>query len=200
MALALAKILFFILLGACVTTPKDADIKENIAVYPWARAYHITTQKKNTLLFPTLRIPEREKDFIWGEEILSIKTFVFTKDKNLKVSKIEELKSKTVAVMRDGGDHIYLKAKGFKNLQTVTTPEQKIKLLNAGRVDAIVVPDLTFIWMCKKENLKIDSFTKLFRVQDLSVKTHMAFNKQTSPTLIKKLNSSLKKINKDGTT
>src|SRR5690606_13549359 len=43
----------------------EANIPAEIAIYPWARAYHIAVNQPDTLIYTMARTPEREHKFHW---------------------------------------------------------------------------------------------------------------------------------------
>ena len=56
----------------------QAGITCQIHVVPWARAYHTALTQKNTLVFSTMRTPEREDAFLWLGPLLPRVSWLYT--------------------------------------------------------------------------------------------------------------------------
>lgn len=112
--------------------------RENILVQPWARGFKNAQKGPNTVLFSTIRTPEREKDFQWVGPIASESdVLIALKTRKITISKPEDMFGYiTGAVRGDVGEEI---------LQEVGVPLKKITLLShssnlgmmlsAGRID-----------------------------------------------------------------
>ena len=113
-------------------------IREKILVQPWARGFRNAQKGPNTVLFSTIRTPEREKNFQWVGPIASESdVLIALKARHISINKPEDMnRFITGAVRGDVGEEI---------LHEVGVPLQKIALLShstnlgmmlkAGRID-----------------------------------------------------------------
>ena len=114
---------------------KHSGIKKyEIKWYPWARAYRIAQEEKNTAIFSIMRTKEREELFDWTCKILETNTWVYRlkKREDIKIEKIEDLKDYKIAVWRDDFRHQFLKKKlGHRKLY-LTGSDQSAILMVSG--------------------------------------------------------------------
>jgi polar amino acid transport system substrate-binding protein len=112
--------------------------RENLLVQPWARGFSNAQKGPNTVLFSTIRTPERENDFQWVGPIASESdVLIALKIRKLTISKPEDMMGYITGAVRDDvGEEI---------LQEVGVPLDRITLLShstnlglmlsAGRID-----------------------------------------------------------------
>ena len=112
--------------------------RENILIQPWARGFRNAKKGPNTVLFSTIRTPEREGNFQWVGPIASESdVLIALKARQITISKPEDMMAYiTGAVRGDVGEEI---------LQEVGVPLQSTVLLShstslsmmlsAGRID-----------------------------------------------------------------
>lgn len=122
------------------------DEPANIQVVPWARAYQTVQKTPNTALFATIRTQEREPHFKWvGPILLARDAFYTLKGSGLQIRNAADLQRvEAIAIPRDWFTYQELSAKGMRNLQGVTEPQQMFKMLRRGRVRLIVADNLSF--------------------------------------------------------
>ena len=112
--------------------------REHILVQPWARGFRNTQKGPNTVLFSTIRTPEREESFQWVGPIASESdVLIALKRREITISKPEDMtRYITGAVRGDVGEEI---------LEEVGVPLERIVLLShstnlsmmlsSGRID-----------------------------------------------------------------
>jgi polar amino acid transport system substrate-binding protein len=113
-------------------------MRDAILVLPWARAYRNAQERPNTVLFSTIRTPQREENFQWvGPIAAESDVLVALKSRDIELNNQEQIKNYlTGAVEGDVGEEI---------LRGLRIPEQKIalvsnskslgKMLDVGRID-----------------------------------------------------------------
>lgn len=108
-----------------------------IRVMPWARAWYMATNAPNTMIFNTVRTPEREGLLKWAGPVSS-NTWVFfaRKGDRTRLRTLEEaMRARAVGVYQDDARHLFLKERGFVNLDVATSPELALRRLLSGRTD-----------------------------------------------------------------
>jgi polar amino acid transport system substrate-binding protein len=170
-----------------------ANVEFEIQVLPWARAYHIAQNRKNTLIFTIVRTQMREKKFKWISRLHpKDATYLYSLSENLlAVKSIEEAKGHIVAVHRNSMASERLQELGFKinkNLYQVDTNEQALKLLQNKRIQLIAATESNIRHMIKQKsdiNLKMRKSILLMN-SDL----YVAFSLQTDDNLVRRLRDS----------
>jgi polar amino acid transport system substrate-binding protein len=118
-----------------------AKLSHQIIMVPWARAYELVQTDKNSLIYSMNRTPEREDQFHWLAVVASIEiSFVAAKDKAIKVSSLNNVKSYITAVVRGGYAYHYLTTHGFtegENLLLVSSIDEQINLLIHNKIDLL---------------------------------------------------------------
>lgn len=178
---------------------KEASLKGDFYVFPWARTYQYAVNNKNTLIYPILRNENREKNLQWVGVIGYFKMgFVHLKDRNeLQANSVDEMKQWRLGVMRDDFTHHFLNEKGFKVNQNFilrgTFPEL-LGLLYAKKIDS-VIGDLEIMrHMAKLSGYdELDLEAELFP-PTLTRDVYMAVNKDTDAEIIETLQKALEKV------
>lgn len=110
----------------------------------WARAYEIALQGKNTVLFETARIPQREDRFKWVGPIKLFDMRLYgTKQVSQSSLEVNSLHRKYRACGYRGAAHVsYLMALGFeegKNLTLTSRAGDCLQMIKLGRTDIVAL-------------------------------------------------------------
>jgi len=173
---------------------KKANLPENMAIYPWPRAYEMAKKNKNYYIFPIAKNEEREKHFIFVGVVFNINTYLYQRSLNdIKIKSLEDAKKYSLCVVRNDVRDQYLIKKGFTNIIRFADQESMVNGLNARKCDlAICAENIEFIWK-KSLKEKIDGqIKKVFLVKDIDPKRYLAFNKDSDKELIDKFTLVLK--------
>ncbi|MBF0224542.1 MAG: transporter substrate-binding domain-containing protein [Desulfobacterales bacterium] len=88
--------------------------RQDIKMYPWARAYNYAQDIKNTILFSTTRTEEREKIFKWvGPIFTNNMCLIARKDSHIKANTFEEMKNYRIGTVIDDVSEQLLVKEGF---------------------------------------------------------------------------------------
>ena len=145
------------------------------------------------------KTPQREKIGIFTEPIYSFKNYFITQKSAQKISSVEELNFKRVAVVQDWAiekflttNYPKLKLVIFKDLTT------SILALSQGKVDAMIETKETFTHLCNQlyiENLKLSGWVKEFdKNKPQSIYMMLQNN---NPLLLSIINKTLQSITKE---
>lgn len=137
--------------------------RNEILVQPWARAYKQALRGPNTVLFSTIRTPEREDKFQWVGPFASESDVVIAlKARQIKFTDSAKLKGFIAGAVRgDVGEEI---------LREIKFPSDKIALLpNSTTMGAMLVAGRVDIWIfgefAWRESLSLAGFDpSLFEV------------------------------------
>jgi len=180
---------------------KKIGDKSKIKVYPWTRGIKLLAHKKNSAIFSILRTKEREDKYKWVGPLADM-DLVFFKRKNSTISlkNLEDAKKvKKIGVAKGVGNYDILKAKGFTNLDIITsgTDEKNIKKLVKGRID--LWPALKTAGLYNARKLGFGG--EIVPIENITIfhgALYIAFNKKTDDKVIKKWQDALDKLRKDG--
>lgn len=122
-----------------------AKMDYKMQILPWARAYAMATNDRNTCIFATNHTPERDRLFKWVEPLGAGEVVLIKKAGSAVNPKtLEEARDFTVGVQR--GDYAvdYLKRKGFTKLDEASDFTLTMKKLISGRVDLATTSSAAF--------------------------------------------------------
>lgn len=133
----------------------SAGIDYTIKVYPWARAYRLARNEKNTAIYSIFRSKEREPMFQWVCPLIKSQRLYFFRLKkrtDIELKTLEDAKRYHITTARDEFDHQFLLENGFVEQQHFVLSSDdinNIKKLLQGRADLVISTPRTI-----KEQLK----------------------------------------------
>lgn len=190
--------------GVCTEIVKavleEANIDYDIRVFPWVRAYNMALEDKNVLIYSIARSQKREALFHWIGAIIPFSVYLYKlKEPGPQIDSLEEAKKYRVGVIREGFRHHFFLKKGFiegQNLHPVNDFIQNIWKIQAGRIDLLPFDELGFQAKAEFNNVDINNFEKIYKIEEMSTHLYLAFSKQTSPKLVEKLRKALENVQK----
>ncbi len=174
-------------------TVQSKKTVRNIEVMPWARAYNIVLNTKNSALFSTARTSERENKFKWVGPVASSRIVAFTKKAyNIKISKIDDLlKYKVGGVQNDVGEQLVLTALPSLKIQSTPKLEQGVMKLQVQNIDILVGDETVIKSIAQNLNLKLEEFDSVYVFEN--VQYWIAFNLNTDSSMVNKLQTAFDK-------
>lgn len=175
---------------------KEADVKYEIIIQPWARAYNTALLQPNVLIYSLARTKEREELFSWLGSIQKVQYSLYGLN-NVKLTatdSFETINNFRLALGRNSAIHHYLVNKKLTNFHLINSSEQSIKMLLADRVDLITGSDLYFYKTCQNQNLDCSEIKPIFPLKDLEVTLYLAASKNTDIEIIKRIQVAFQKI------
>jgi len=176
-----------------------ANIKYNIKVYPWPRAYSIAQTKQNILIYTIMRTPSREHLFKWIRPLGKKEhTFLYRLKENEKIGTmtVAEAKNHTIGTTNESMDHTWLKKHGFSLLDTPTLSEQAIKMFFSRRFDLLAFNS----GVMKEEfnNIGFDTRNAVPVIKLFETVPYMALSLSTSNDVLNKLQRSFDQLVQEG--
>jgi polar amino acid transport system substrate-binding protein len=189
---------------------KDVGIKFDLQMYPWNRAVKLAGTG-HALIFGLSRTPEREEIFTFSEPAMYQYLWLVTRsDRQFSFNKLDDLKGKTIGVVRGskyGGEFDAQKNKLFKTDDDIDAYAPRLKKVLSQRIDAMIFASgLTDA----KEVEKIVNSIKLYKDAELQTTSDVQFSvlpipvlkdgicfailKGKNDTLIKNINKSLQRF------
>jgi len=159
--------------------------RDEILVQPWARAFKNALRGPKTVLFSTIRTPEREDKFQWVGPFASESDVVIAlKARQIKITDSTKLKSYiTGAVRGDVGVEILHEIKvPSDNIVLLPHPTSMGGMLTAGRIDVWVFGEFAWSETLKSAGLNPALFEVVFRFPPKHY--YFALSKDINPMLV----------------
>ncbi len=117
------------------------DMELNIMMYPWARAYNTALYAEKTILFSTVRTPEREEQFNWVGPLYNDTIFFYQKRSNpLVINTLDDARNVSrILAVRKFPEVTILQKNGFDNMELTNSQKNSMLMLNEERADLMIV-------------------------------------------------------------
>lgn len=183
-----------------------AGDQQQIEIYPWTVAFKKALDQKNTMIFSIARTIDREDKFIWVGRLFHEPIYFWTLKKlNIpEVSNFEDLKSYTIAVVKDANSHDYLLRNDFPNIYVMASTFSnndsltRMKMLNGHRADMVIASEPDVVNAIKHIGLGRDALQKVYHDGHLNNDLYIAFNKESDVTLVSKYQKAFKSLEDSG--
>lgn len=134
----------------------------DILVEPWKRA--LVNSHARRITFPLIRSADREADYTWIAPLASDgSAFVVRAKDPTNYTSMDDFKGLRIGVLLGARTTTILEELGFTHIEPVSTTEQNVKKLLAGRIDAWFESELMVQFTLKKMGIGDDQVTIAFR-------------------------------------
>jgi len=178
---------------------KRVGSKEQIQVYPWARAYKMALAEENVILFGMTYTDVRKDKFKWvGPLATKRDILVAKKGSGIKIKDLEDAKKvKSIGTLLDDTRGRLLERNGFNNLEPVSDEQLNAKKLAIGRIDlwAYKIPGLRTV--CDLAGVDYTEFEEVYHLREIDLM--IAFSKKTSDSIVQKWRDAFNEMLADGT-
>lgn len=170
---------------------KRSGVNYDMTLYPWSRAYKIALNKKNVLIYSLVRMPVREKLFVWSRRILDTEfssLYRLSARDDIQVNELRDIQKYKIGVIQDSMNYHYLMGLEFNTELLPVSTDQKLNINNLlqGHIDMFAASDKSFSQLRKQMGLSDAVFKQVIPI--FKIDPYMAFSKGTSAELIKKIN------------
>lgn len=167
---------------------ENAKINYTLSIDAWDKAYQQALNTPGYAVFSTAKLPEREKSFKWvGPIIVNDWVFLAKKDKQIKISELNDAKRYIIGGYKDDARILYLKSQGFTNFYLVDKDQENANSIKEGKIDLWITSLVKGSFADQQmEPLQLE---KVYEIQKIPL--YLAINKHTSNLLIRKLNAAL---------
>lgn len=170
-----------------------AKVQSRFEVFPWARAFDKALKKPNTLIYSTIRTPEREAQFHWIGKIGRFQLAIMGLEDNRKfnISHIEQAKGFVIGVMRDDFTHEYLNGYGFHDEDLVIRSSllELMDLLHKGLIDGFLIDRYLVCDLAREYQYDCDRLKVALPLPELAVDVYLAANKDSDPEDLQRLSA-----------
>ncbi|WP_319521945.1 transporter substrate-binding domain-containing protein [uncultured Desulfosarcina sp.] len=181
---------------------KKAEISADINHYPWKRAIITAGDEKNILIYPLIRTPERETNFVWVAPVFNAEICLFRlkKRKDIVLTSLGDAKKYTIGVLRGAAMHQHLLSRGFedgKQLVVLGSNRKIAELLFRERIDLAADNPLVLSYETKQLGYPIHESEKVLQL--FEDEAYMAFGKGSSNDYVNRLKEAFEDLRADGT-
>ncbi|MCQ1538109.1 transporter substrate-binding domain-containing protein [Methanocalculus taiwanensis] len=173
------------LLYAAYEEMKDPIRSDQIEVRLWAYAYDKALSEKNTVIFGTIRLPEREDDFKWAGPIISEQKVIFAvQGETRTISAPEDLNNYQIGVIQGDAAYEQLLAIGVNpdNIYPTGDVEGLILMTQEGIIDFWCYGELAGRHFIQEITGSTDSYKAIYTLNSHDL--YYAFNKETPDTVV----------------
>nr|WP_247659589.1 transporter substrate-binding domain-containing protein [Pseudoalteromonas sp. MMG006] len=176
----------------------QAKLKPNIQMYPWARAYKVAKELKNTFIYSLARTEKREDLFYWIGPVGRFELgFISLSSRNdIEINSTEEAKKYKIAMQRNDFSTQTLTKLGFKVVLT-SDIQKSYSLLLAKKVELIVDDPLYMQQMSDYLKLEPGHLKFVYKIDELTIDAYLAANKKTDIQLIEALQAAFLEVKKN---
>jgi polar amino acid transport system substrate-binding protein len=180
---------------------KRSGIALEIKSLPWEKAYVATQAEKETCLYSTARLDNRERLFFWIGPIARDRWVLIGKgDFTGMVKAVEDAKRYRVGVVAKDAKIEFLMGKGVTDLREVSDDAMNPARLVLGRDD----PGRIDLWATSAygarrtaDRAKVKDLKLVLRLHDVPL--YLACGRNTSAQTVQALNREFERARKDGT-
>ncbi len=171
---------------------EQEQVNYEISIYSWNRAYKIATTRENVLIFPIARTPERESQFHWLHDILTINYFLYgLSSRAEEFGQSPNYDQYTIGVIAGGVTQKLVEEQGFTRIVLAKDYVQLNNLISNDRVDFIA--SSSFAILVSRYQYPEGFFKQYIQLSDREIKLYYALSRASSPFVADKLSSVLAK-------
>jgi polar amino acid transport system substrate-binding protein len=173
---------------------KRADVKYEMELLPWQRAYRLALEEADHAVFSTTQTTQRQPLFKWVGPIVD-NNWVFLKraNSNIILKELDDAKKYRVGGYRGDAVALYLESKGFR-IDYVPKDYLNSRKLDRGRIDLWATGQLLGPYYAKENGVENLEEALIFNQTIMSI----AFNINTDDAIISKLNAELELMKSQG--
>ena len=171
-----------------LTVLNQADVNYALNSYTWERSFKIASEEPNVLIYSMARTPERENDFHWLFEIMTLQYSLYgVESRREHFQGAKDFRSYQIALTAGSASLKYLKEDGYNNIVVAKDYEHLDNLLKHGRVDFVASSKLALSSFIKKYNYDKDTFSPYKELNYVDIDLYYAMSKSTDKQLVETL-------------
>jgi polar amino acid transport system substrate-binding protein len=172
---------------------KSAAIDCTITMLPWARAYVLTRNQPNTLIFSIVRRPDREQEFLWVSPIITEGVWIWGRADAPPLGPLSRLGKVQIGAINGGSGSTYLLQAGVPqaSIDLANSIEANFKKFAAGRIDYMVDTETRFDMEASRYALPFKA-KKLLKLREAT--SYFAMNLRSDPATVAALRAALEKL------
>ncbi|MBL4680647.1 MAG: transporter substrate-binding domain-containing protein [Pseudomonadales bacterium] len=179
---------------------EESGFDYEIRMTPWPRIISSLEKQKNVLAYSVAHTEEREEQFYWIGEIISMKISLYGLERNRAnlPNTFEEAKSFRIAVNRDSVVSDFLKENDFKRLVEINNREKYMLLLERNRFDLFPLIDFTLPFLAERVNLNSTHYYPAVALSALTKNLTIALSVNSSNEVRERIAKAYNIVKKSG--
>ncbi|BBO87425.1 substrate-binding periplasmic protein [Desulfosarcina ovata] len=179
-----------------------AGLSAKFYLYPWKRAIVTAADQKDVLIYPLMRIKERENNFIWVAPVFNaeISLYKLKKRTDITITSLDDARKYTIGVLRGAAMHQHLLSHGFvdnQQLRIFGSNRKSVELLFKERIDLIADNPMVVSYEAQKVGFSMTETQKVLHL--FENEAYMAFGKGSSEKYVERLKKALEHLRSEGT-
>ncbi|MFA5268398.1 MAG: transporter substrate-binding domain-containing protein [Methanoregula sp.] len=166
--------------------------REQVHLVPWTEGYQTALTRNNSVLFTTVRLPEREQSFKWAGPVYAYTTVLFARpDREIIIKNPESLKGYRIGVIADDVAIQQLLNAGVNKSQLVseTNVSAIVAKLNSGEIDLWAYPEASGRYLTRQVTGNYYSFRVVSILEDQE--GYYAFNRNVPDSTVQSFQQAL---------
>ena len=185
------------IVGAVLKKLDSKKTINDIEIETFSRSFVRRNNDPNTVFFPLVKSPEREKYFKWVGPIVIDEPVLFAKkSKNIKINNDGDLKSYIIGTKEGYSAVKILKNIGVKSssLKLNDTDMEGLEKISQDKLDLIACDKLSCIAAMKDNKINPQDYDIVYKMQGSELS--FAFNKDTDEEVIDKVSKAFEEVRK----
>lgn len=180
----------------------DTGLGLELQVLPWVRAVQMSEAEPASVLFSLTRTPEREAQFQWVGPIAQRRILIYklaSRD-DLKLTRLEELGSARIGVVRESAADRQLQAAGLRpgvELEQGLDDATNMRKLLAGRMEFVTLLDWAAAWNLRQLKLPYSTLQPVME-HDTAKSYWYGLRPDADPAVVRRLQAALDAVKRDG--
>jgi len=173
------------LLGEITGKMGKTVMPNQVHLVPWTEGYQATLNSNNTVLFSTVRLPERETSFKWAGPILTDSYVLFAGwDRGITINSLDNLSTYRIGVITDDAAIPQLLDAGVEESQLIydTNASVLIGKLSSGEIDLWCYPEAVGRSITEQVTGNYYSFKVVFTLDNIGY--YYAFSKDVPDSTV----------------
>ena len=171
---------------------EQSEIDYSINSYTWERSFKIANEEPNVLIYSMARTPERENDFHWLFEIMTLQYSLYgVESRRDHFKDAEDFRNFQIALTAGSASLKYLKEDGYNNIVVAKDYEHLDNLIKHGRIDFVASSKLALTSFMKKYNYAKDAFNPYQDLNYVDIDLYYAMSKGSDMQTVTRLKALL---------
>jgi polar amino acid transport system substrate-binding protein len=179
-----------------------ANIKCEMKIYPWLRAFELAQKDPASGIFTISRTKSRINLFQWVGPLASSKAYLYrlASRTEIAVGSLEQAKQFSIAVAHGDVYEEFLLAQGFeygKNLIEFRSKSEPIPLFLQGKIDLVIGSDIVMPSWLANNQVPVDTAVPVIDISTFG-SNYVAFNHAVPAELANRLQQSIDMLKQNG--
>jgi polar amino acid transport system substrate-binding protein len=180
----------------------DTGLALELQVLPWQRAVQMAEAEAASVLFSLTRTAERETQFQWVGPIAQRRILIYklASREDLKLTRLEDLGSAKIGVVRESAADRQLQAAGLRpgvELEQGLDDATNVRKLLAGRMEFVTLLDWAAAWNLRQLKLPYATLQPVME-HDTTKSYWYGLRPDVDASLVRRLQTALDAIKRDG--